>query len=101
MEIIDELEGEKRGVGYGGGVGYISAGGEADIAREDRRMGGYQEDVVKRQRLLEQSHSEFLRTKNALYARARAAFSAPCRIAGRSHTRTSHACEAEQASIFC
>lgn len=31
MEIIDELEGEKRGVGYGGGVGYISAGGEADI----------------------------------------------------------------------
>ena len=31
MEIIDELEGEKRGVGNGGGVGYISAGGEADI----------------------------------------------------------------------
>ena len=31
MEIIDELEDEKRGVGYGGGVGYISAGGEADI----------------------------------------------------------------------
>lgn len=31
MEIIDELETEKRGVGYGGGVGYISAGGEADI----------------------------------------------------------------------
>ncbi len=31
MEIIDELEGQKRGVGYGGGVGYISAGGEADI----------------------------------------------------------------------
>ncbi|MBF0664024.1 MAG: anthranilate synthase component I [Brevundimonas sp.] len=31
MEIIDELESEKRGVGYGGGVGYISAGGEADI----------------------------------------------------------------------
>lgn len=31
MEIIDELEGEKRGVGYGGGVGYISASGEADI----------------------------------------------------------------------
>ena len=31
MEIIDELEGSKRGVGYGGGVGYISAGGEADI----------------------------------------------------------------------
>lgn len=31
MEIIDELENEKRGVGYGGGVGYISAGGEADI----------------------------------------------------------------------
>ncbi|MFJ6024027.1 anthranilate synthase component I [Brevundimonas sp. NPDC092305] len=31
MEIIDELEQLKRGVGYGGGVGYISAGGEADI----------------------------------------------------------------------
>ncbi|MGV9009569.1 anthranilate synthase component I [Brevundimonas sp.] len=31
MEIIDELETSKRGVGYGGGVGYISAGGEADI----------------------------------------------------------------------
>jgi anthranilate synthase component 1 len=31
MEIIDELETVKRGVGYGGGVGYISAGGEADI----------------------------------------------------------------------
>ncbi|MES2860008.1 MAG: anthranilate synthase component I [Pseudomonadota bacterium] len=31
IEIIDELETEKRGVGYGGGVGYISAGGEADI----------------------------------------------------------------------
>lgn len=31
MEIIDELETAKRGVGYGGGVGYISAGGEADI----------------------------------------------------------------------
>jgi anthranilate synthase component 1 len=31
MEIIDELETTKRGVGYGGGVGYISAGGEADI----------------------------------------------------------------------
>lgn len=31
MEIIDELETEKRGVGYGGGVGYISANGEADV----------------------------------------------------------------------
>ena len=31
MEIIDELETEKRGVGYGGGVGYISSNGEADI----------------------------------------------------------------------
>lgn len=31
MEIIDELETVKRGVGYGGGVGYISAGGEADF----------------------------------------------------------------------
>ncbi|MEO1001167.1 MAG: chorismate-binding protein, partial [Pseudomonadota bacterium] len=30
MEIIDELEREKRGV-YGGGVGYISAGGEMDV----------------------------------------------------------------------
>lgn len=31
MEIIDELEGVKRGVGYGGGVGYIASNGEADI----------------------------------------------------------------------
>jgi len=31
MGIIDELETTQRGVGYGGGVGYISAGGEADI----------------------------------------------------------------------
>jgi anthranilate synthase component 1 len=30
MEIIDELEPEKRGV-YGGGVGYFSAGGEMDM----------------------------------------------------------------------
>jgi len=30
MEIIDELEPEKRGV-YGGGCGYFSAGGEMDI----------------------------------------------------------------------
>ncbi len=30
MEIIDELEAEKRGV-YGGGVGYFSAGGDMDI----------------------------------------------------------------------
>ncbi len=30
MEIIDELEHEKRGV-YGGGVGYFSAGGDMDI----------------------------------------------------------------------
>ncbi len=30
MEIIDELESEKRGV-YGGGVGYFSANGEMDI----------------------------------------------------------------------
>ncbi|QBX37490.1 anthranilate synthase component I [Brevundimonas sp. S30B] len=31
MEVIDELETTKRGVGYGGGVGYISADGQADI----------------------------------------------------------------------
>ncbi|MFQ5438210.1 MAG: anthranilate synthase component I [Paracoccaceae bacterium] len=30
MEIIDELESEKRGV-YGGGVGYFSAGGDMDV----------------------------------------------------------------------
>ena len=30
MEIIDELEPEKRGV-YGGGVGYLSAGGDMDM----------------------------------------------------------------------
>jgi len=31
MEIIDALETEKRGVGYGGGVGYITSEGEADV----------------------------------------------------------------------
>jgi anthranilate synthase component 1 len=30
MEIIDELEAEKRGV-YGGGVGYFAAGGDMDV----------------------------------------------------------------------
>ena len=30
MEIIDELEPEKRGI-YGGGLGYISAGGDMDM----------------------------------------------------------------------
>ena len=30
MEIIDELEPEKRGI-YGGGVGYFSAGGDMDV----------------------------------------------------------------------
>ncbi len=30
MEVIDELESEKRGV-YGGGVGYFSANGDMDI----------------------------------------------------------------------
>ena len=31
MEIIDELEDFKRGVGYAGGVGYISSQGQVDI----------------------------------------------------------------------
>jgi anthranilate synthase component I len=31
MEIIDELETHKRGVGYAGGVGYISSSGEVDF----------------------------------------------------------------------
>ncbi len=31
MEIIDELETVKRGVGYAGGVGYISSNGSTDI----------------------------------------------------------------------
>jgi anthranilate synthase component 1 len=30
MEIIDELEIEKRGVGYAGGVGYFGADGSVD-----------------------------------------------------------------------
>ena len=30
MEIIDELESVKRGLGYAGGVGYVSAGGAVD-----------------------------------------------------------------------
>ena len=32
MQIIDELETVKRGVGYGGAAGYIGAGGEVDTA---------------------------------------------------------------------
>ena len=32
MQIIDELEAVKRGVGYGGAAGYIGAGGEVDTA---------------------------------------------------------------------
>ena len=32
MQIIDELERVKRGVGYGGAAGYIGAGGEVDTA---------------------------------------------------------------------
>ena len=31
MEIIDEFEDVKRGVGYGGGAGYISSGGAVDV----------------------------------------------------------------------
>lgn len=31
MEIIDELESVKRGLGYAGGVGYISASGAVDV----------------------------------------------------------------------
>ena len=31
MEIIDELEQVKRGVGYGGGAGYISSNGSVDV----------------------------------------------------------------------
>ncbi len=31
MEIIDELEAVKRGVGYGGGAGYISSSGSVDV----------------------------------------------------------------------
>jgi anthranilate synthase component 1 len=30
MQIIDELESEKRGLGYGGAAGYISSEGEVD-----------------------------------------------------------------------
>lgn len=32
MQIIDELETTKRGVGYGGAAGYIGAGGDVDMA---------------------------------------------------------------------
>ena len=34
MEVIDELETEKRGI-YGGGVGYFSAGGDMDMPLND------------------------------------------------------------------
>lgn len=77
MEIIDELEPEKRGV-YGGGVGYFSAGGDMDMCIALRTA------VVKDEKLYVQAgggvvfdsdpESEFMETVNkskALHAAAK------------------------------
>ncbi len=76
MEIIDELEPEKRGV-YGGGVGYFSAGGDMDMCIALRTA------VVKDGKLYSQAgggvvfdsdpEAEFQETVNKARAIARAA----------------------------
>ncbi len=76
MEIIDELEPEKRGV-YGGGVGYFSAGGDMDMCIALRTA------IVKNQKLYIQAgggvvydsnaESEFMETVHKSNAIRRAA----------------------------
>lgn len=76
MEIIDELEPEKRGI-YGGGVGYFAANGEMDMCIALRTA------VVKDQKLYIQAgggvvfdsdpESEFQETVNKSKALKRAA----------------------------
>ncbi|MBV7378475.1 anthranilate synthase component I [Maritimibacter dapengensis] len=76
MEIIDELEPEKRGV-YGGGLGYFSAGGDMDMCIALRTA------VVKDQKLYIQAgggvvydsdpEAEFMETVNKSKAIRRAA----------------------------
>lgn len=76
MEIIDELEPEKRGV-YGGGVGYFSSGGDMDMCIALRTA------VIKDEKLYIQAgggvvydsdpHAEFMETVHKSQAIRRAA----------------------------
>ncbi|WP_272007304.1 anthranilate synthase component I [Roseovarius sp. ZX-A-9] len=88
MEIIDELEPEKRGV-YGGGVGYFSAGGDMDVCIALRTA------VVKNQKLYIQAgggivydsdpESEYMETVHKSNAIRRAAADA-ARFTGDGNT---------------
>ncbi|WP_375261470.1 anthranilate synthase component I [Palleronia sp.] len=89
MEIIDELEPEKRGI-YGGGLGYFSAGGDMDMCIALRTA------VVKNDKLYIQSgggvvfdsdpEAEYQETVNKARALRRAAEDAG-RFAGRRSNR--------------
>ncbi|WP_340296906.1 MULTISPECIES: anthranilate synthase component I [unclassified Roseobacter] len=89
MQIIDELEPEKRGV-YGGGVGYFSAGGDMDICIALRTA------VLKDAQLYIQAgggvvydsdpESEFMETVNKSRALRKAAAEA-AQFAGQSHSK--------------
>lgn len=88
MEIIDELEPEKRGV-YGGGVGYFSAGGDMDMCIALRTA------IVKDQTLYVQAgggvvydsdpEAEYMETVHKSNAIRRAAADA-ARFVGRGNT---------------
>ena len=89
MQIIDELEPEKRGV-YGGGVGYFSAGGDMDICIALRTA------VLKDAQLYIQAgggvvydsdpEAEFMETVNKSRALRKAAAEA-AQFAGQSHSK--------------
>jgi len=88
MEIIDELEPEKRGI-YGGGVGYFSSGGDMDICIALRTA------IVKDQKLYIQAgggvvydsdpESEYMETVHKSNAIRRAAADA-ARFTGNGNT---------------
>ncbi|MBO9396398.1 anthranilate synthase component I [Shimia sp. R9_2] len=88
MEIIDELEPEKRGI-YGGGVGYFSSGGDMDICIALRTA------IVKDQKLYIQAgggvvydsdpEAEYMETVHKSNAIRRAAADA-ARFTGNSNT---------------
>ena len=90
MEIIDELEPEKRGV-YGGGVGYFSAGGDMDMCIALRTA------IVKDEKLYIQAgggvvydsdaETEFMETVHKSTAIRRAAADAAMFVEGRSRNR--------------
>ena len=90
MEIIDELEPEKRGV-YGGGVGYFSAGGDMDMCIALRTA------IVKDEKLYIQAgggvvydsdaETEFMETVHKSNAIRRAAADAAMFVEGRSRNR--------------